>query len=188
MAQRAEQKARTRQAIFDAARDVFLTQGADAPIEAIAERAGVSKPTVFFHYQSRLGLQVAVAAAEFERMTTAMNAVAGPGTVAYLEEALRHNGAGEARLLWLLGDALAWAAPGSTEVSVAQLEEEFRRRLRHDGVPEGDLDAMTALVTSGYLLTARRMALGGAPAGHERRFLAGVQLLLDRVTDRELVR
>lgn len=45
---RERQAASTRRAVLDAARDLFVTQGyAATTIDAIAERAGVSKPTVF---------------------------------------------------------------------------------------------------------------------------------------------
>lgn len=45
---RARQAASTRRAVLDAARELFVTQGyAATTIDAIAERAGVSKPTVF---------------------------------------------------------------------------------------------------------------------------------------------
>src|SRR5215471_18728898 len=45
---RDRQAAATRQAVLDAARDLFLAQGYGATtVDQIAERAGVSKPTVF---------------------------------------------------------------------------------------------------------------------------------------------
>ncbi|MER6345931.1 TetR/AcrR family transcriptional regulator [Streptomyces sp. NPDC001595] len=46
-----------RQAILDAAFDVFAEHGyANAPVQEIAERAGVAKPTVYNHFTDKEGL------------------------------------------------------------------------------------------------------------------------------------
>jgi AcrR family transcriptional regulator len=43
-------------AVLDAARDVFIAQGADAPISAVAERAGVGMGTLYRRYGSKAEL------------------------------------------------------------------------------------------------------------------------------------
>ena len=43
-------------AVLDAARDVFAAQGADAPISAVAERAGVGMGTLYRRYGSKTEL------------------------------------------------------------------------------------------------------------------------------------
>ncbi len=57
---RAEQKARTRQAILDAAAEAYAESGSGAGIITIAERAGVHHSTVLFHFGTVHGLQMAV--------------------------------------------------------------------------------------------------------------------------------
>jgi TetR/AcrR family transcriptional regulator, mexJK operon transcriptional repressor len=51
---------RSRQAIVAAAREVFLSDGYEAGIDAIAAAAGVSKVTVYNHFGSKEGLFIAV--------------------------------------------------------------------------------------------------------------------------------
>src|SRR5215471_7372487 len=43
-------------AVLDAARDVFTVHGADAPISAVAERAGVGMGTLYRRYGSKTEL------------------------------------------------------------------------------------------------------------------------------------
>jgi AcrR family transcriptional regulator len=58
---RDQQAAATRAAVLDAARDLFLAQGYGATtIDQIAERAGVSKPTVFSAVGNKQALMAAV--------------------------------------------------------------------------------------------------------------------------------
>ena len=47
---------RNDRAVLDAARDVFAAQGADAPISAVAERAGVGMGTLYRRYGSKTEL------------------------------------------------------------------------------------------------------------------------------------
>lgn len=47
---------RNDRAVLDAARDVFAVQGADAPISAVAERAGVGMGTLYRRYGSKTEL------------------------------------------------------------------------------------------------------------------------------------
>ncbi|MBV9855170.1 MAG: TetR/AcrR family transcriptional regulator [Streptosporangiaceae bacterium] len=49
-----------RRAIVDAAREVFLARGFEAGIDVIAERAGVSKVTIYNHFGSKSELFLAV--------------------------------------------------------------------------------------------------------------------------------
>ncbi|GLW15463.1 TetR family transcriptional regulator [Streptomyces sp. NBRC 13847] len=51
---------RNRQTLLDAAAAVFVTSGVDAPIRAIAARAGVGMGTIYRHFPTRADLVVAV--------------------------------------------------------------------------------------------------------------------------------
>ena len=63
MATQRERRTATRGAIVDAALALYLERDSiDASLDAVAERAGVAKATVLYHFESRLGLLRAVAA------------------------------------------------------------------------------------------------------------------------------
>lgn len=70
-----ERRTETRQAIVDAALSIFLEEDRiDASLDAVAERAGVAKSTVIYHFRSRVGLLEAVA----DRLYHEMGARLGP--------------------------------------------------------------------------------------------------------------
>jgi AcrR family transcriptional regulator len=49
-----------RQALIDAAREIFAESGAHAPLSAVARRAGVGQGSLYRHFPDRLALAVAV--------------------------------------------------------------------------------------------------------------------------------
>ena len=57
--QRADAR-RNREALLVAAEEVFAAQGADAPLEVVARRAGVGRGTLYRHFPDREALAVAV--------------------------------------------------------------------------------------------------------------------------------
>lgn len=59
VAQRADAR-RNREALLVAAEDVFADEGADAPLEIVARRAGVGRGTLYRHFPDRQSLAVAV--------------------------------------------------------------------------------------------------------------------------------
>lgn len=56
--------ARNRQALLDAARRVFETRGLDAPLEEIADAAGLSRTSLHRHFSSRSDLLAEIWAAD----------------------------------------------------------------------------------------------------------------------------
>lgn len=69
MSARAQTAAATRARILDAAIVLFWEQPLlDMPLEVVADRAGVSLPTVIRHFGDRQGLLVAAAEREYERV------------------------------------------------------------------------------------------------------------------------
>ncbi|GAA1979781.1 TetR/AcrR family transcriptional regulator [Isoptericola halotolerans] len=78
---------RSRQALLDAAAEVFVSSGVDAPVREIAARAGVGVGTIYRHFPTRPELVVAVYRHQVEAC-----AEAGPRLLAQCatpEEALR---------------------------------------------------------------------------------------------------
>ncbi|MBF0672355.1 MAG: TetR/AcrR family transcriptional regulator [Salinibacterium sp.] len=66
-----------RRALIDAAREIFATDGLNAPLSSIARRAGVGQGSLYRHFPDRLALAVAV----FDDNIVALEAVvADPAT------------------------------------------------------------------------------------------------------------
>lgn len=66
-----EQSTRSRQRLVDAATRLFAERGyRDTSVQAIAESAGISRGSIFWHFGSKEGLLSAVAEAAFRRWET----------------------------------------------------------------------------------------------------------------------
>jgi TetR/AcrR family transcriptional repressor of mexJK operon len=148
-----------RRAIVDAAREIFLARGFEAGIDLIAQRAGVSKVTIYNHFGSKKDLFLAVihdalkealhnatsvldkslAESDDLRETlvkTARGWVAGMAQPQVL--ALRTLVATEAQRFPELGQA--WKANGPDPTS-ATLAEELRRRIDAGELDIPDIDS-----------------------------------------------
>ena len=144
-------------AVLEAARDVFTAHGADAPISAVAERAGVGMGTLYRRYGSKtellqrlcvLAMEQALAAADdgagrrrsvgrpgrlhpacVELRAGALAALAGH--VETTDEMRRTAGRGMARLAETSSPGLRPAAslrPDVTALDISWLIEQFSRR------------------------------------------------------------
>lgn len=71
MALRADAQ-RSRERLLRAAAEVFAERGLAAPVNAIAERAGVTKMTLYRHFRGKDELLYAVMADHFDRQTAAV--------------------------------------------------------------------------------------------------------------------
>jgi AcrR family transcriptional regulator len=86
---------RNRELLIAAARAVFATQGAGAPMEAIAKEAGVGVGTLYRHFPNRLDLVEAVYESDVQELaTTARRVVAelepGPAVDAFFDAFVRY--------------------------------------------------------------------------------------------------
>jgi len=147
-----------RRAIVDAAREVFLARGFEAGIDVIAERAGVSKVTIYNHFGSKSELFLGVIHDALEEalqqptatlkkslaettdireilVQTARGWVAGMARPEVL--ALRTLVASEAQRFPELGRAWEANGPGLTS---AILAEEFRIRIDAGELEIPDID------------------------------------------------
>ena len=86
---------RNRELLIEAARTVFSTQGAGAPMEAIAKQAGVGVGTLYRHFPNRLDLVEAVyesdvheLAATAQRVVTELQP--GPAVDAFFDAFVRY--------------------------------------------------------------------------------------------------
>ena len=69
--------ARNRSSLLTAAVEVFAEQGVDAPIAAIAHRAGLGKGTVFRHFPTKDDLVAAIVLDRVNRLTALASELAG---------------------------------------------------------------------------------------------------------------
>ena len=95
-----------------AARDVFTELGGSAPLEDVAERAGVGIGTLYRHFPTRQALLEAVYVGEVETIARAADDLSGEAPWDALEQWLRQY-AGFAATKRALTEALLEAAPDS---------------------------------------------------------------------------
>jgi AcrR family transcriptional regulator len=70
---------RNRARLLHAAAEVFAERGVDAPVNAIAERAGVTKVTLYRHFRSKDELLLAIMADHYDRLADVADELAGSG-------------------------------------------------------------------------------------------------------------
>jgi AcrR family transcriptional regulator len=63
---------RNRQALLDAARELFAERGLDVPLDDIAKRSGLSNPTLYRHFPDRRSLIIEVVLGNLERQEKAL--------------------------------------------------------------------------------------------------------------------
>ncbi|MGW0665285.1 TetR/AcrR family transcriptional regulator [Streptodolium elevatio] len=86
--------ARNDQALLEAAREVFVTQGFDAPVAAVAERAGVGMGSLYRRYRTKEELLQRLCADALERLARAAQTGLGmddpwQGLMHYITECVR---------------------------------------------------------------------------------------------------
>lgn len=163
-------------ALVDAAKAVFVDSGVDAPVRAIADRAGVGVGTLYRHFPQRSDLIVAVFRQEVDACAEAAPVLAA------------HYPPGEAVERWLhrFQDYLATkrglgAALHSGDPSYSALPDYFREKLEPAlsrlleaaaaaGEMRGDIDAYDLLRAVG------NMSAATGDDGHGKRM---VSLLVD---------
>lgn len=112
MATQKERRKTTRAAIIAAAYDAFTTHGtAEASMEAIAIKAGVTKGSIHYHFGNRAGLLAAVAVWLFtateERIATSFKEAGERQTAqTYVTRLLHEQASPAGRVLFTIGDAL----------------------------------------------------------------------------------
>ena len=73
LARRERQKAETRQAILDAARELFVTEGVDATtMRAIAGKIGYTPTAIYHHFQDKDALLVELCVADFRSLAQSL--------------------------------------------------------------------------------------------------------------------
>lgn len=163
--QRELQKAETRRKLLDAATEVFIEQGPiTANLEEIAARAGVSRPTLIFHFGTRSELMDAVAAYHLENISDWGHQYRPGEFRPFIEMFLRSQDDPVIRLLWTLGTLVHPGGSRHTQPDLpnksywqrfAQLEQ---RIVRSAGVSEEEAHRRAVLIAPGLLAVAQRAA------------------------------
>ena len=182
------QKEETRARILESAIELFLrSDTGEVSIKDVGERAGVSTPSVFFHFGTRVDLLKAVGE---ELLQQAEARLPAPGSVRGTLEALEgitHAGDDDVTTaLWRIGDELSWQEPGSTAFAAARLEQWIRSLLLADGYGEEDAEALTAVIGPAFLMVDRRLRVDKAPEEYAQAFVRGLRYVLGdaRITKR----
>lgn len=173
MGTRAERKADTRRRLLDAAQEVFLEQGPiSGSLDLVAERAGVSKATLFFHFARRVDLIAALARSLYERQFADASTSPPAGDLrGHLQAYLRAQSRPEVRLLWQLGDLMADGRTADLALGYRHLVSRLRQQLLDAGLSEADADERAEVLTPALMLVGRRAALNEATAAERRRFV-----------------
>ena len=176
---RLRRKAETRERILGAALDAFREEGAGTTLSSVAERAGVAKASVFFHFKTRTDLLAVLAVRLYRESRLRVRRQGEPASaVDYVRAVLVSQRDPDAALLWRISDALVWEAPATAERAFADVEGELRRRLLREGTPAPRAASLAAVLGQALLMMARRVSAAGGRHQDVDDFVAGVRALL----------
>jgi AcrR family transcriptional regulator len=175
---RARQKAETRQRLLDAATEVFLeSPPMTASLDEVAARAGVSRPTLFFHFGSRAELMAELLRHHLERFRSRARRFRPGELEPYIEAYLRSQRSHMVRLLWRLSDVIYLEAPEGPDTAFLDLLDELERRLASAGLRD---EAHQRALILAYAMNsmARRVAFDQATDGEIKDFLDAAAALV----------
>lgn len=168
MARQDERKAAHRKAILDAAEQLLARSGDDVSVEAIADRAGLAKGTVYNHFANKDALMRAVARRVREaaagRIAAAVNQIddapgrltAGMGVYLALAQVEPDRGA---ILVQLIQDSIDPASP----INAALLAEIERGNARGEFNAKPVHAAVTLVLAIVQAAMVTAMGIGGRP-------------------------
>lgn len=159
---RAQQKADTRRRLLEAAAEVFLESGPhNTPLEAVAERAGVSKATLFFHFGNRVELLDRLAGHLYRRVfPSTTEADERSDLTTFIHSYLDRQDDPEARLIWQIGDLIGDERPERLDAGYWHLVREIELRLLDAGQPEDAAQGRALVLAPALMLVARRSTQG----------------------------
>ena len=110
MATQRERRTATQAAIVDAALALYLEHDRiDPSLDAVAERAGVAKATVLYHFESRIGLLRAVAARLYDEIVARLSPLERhPDAAAWIRAYLLEGLHPTARVFQQVSDVLSY--------------------------------------------------------------------------------
>jgi AcrR family transcriptional regulator len=147
--------ARHRQALLKAAAEVFAEQGLEAPLELVAERAGVGRATLYRNFADRVELALAVMTQSVEELAETTRARgAGPEVFFdFIEDlaslAARNAGFSAAVRARTPADALASLRAGVIAAGADPLRRALAAGLVRPDFTPGDIGLIASLVIAG---------------------------------------
>jgi AcrR family transcriptional regulator len=155
-----EHKAQVRRRLLEAATRVFLDRGpAGATLAQVADRAGTTVDHVELYFPSHHDLMSDLAGHlyvhSFRRYPKRHD---GAGLGAFLAAFLEDQARPETRLIWRLGDALAYESPEGPDTAYWHLIAEIEKRLVDEGAAMDDAHGRALVLAPALLLVARRAA------------------------------
>jgi AcrR family transcriptional regulator len=173
---RARQKAETRRRLLDAATEVFLESAPmTASLDEVATRAGVSRPTLFFHFGSRAELMVELLRyhlADFRSRARAFH----PGEVRpFVEAYLRSQRSPTVRLVWRLVDLVYLEHSEEGDIGYWDLVDELEGRVgRVAGLAPDEAHQRAVVMANAMMHIARRAAHDQATEAEVEEFVGAM--------------
>lgn len=156
---RAQQKRDTRRAILRAAEEAFLADHpSTARLDDVADAAGVSKATLFFHFGTRNDLLAALAYRLYVRRSAVTDAAKHAGVRDYMTDYLDGMRLPDVRLIWQLGDLIGGDHPALLDAAYAHLTGELEAVLRREGLSGPRAAEAAAVLCPALMMVARRAA------------------------------
>jgi AcrR family transcriptional regulator len=181
VSQRLAQKEETRARILDSAVELFESDEGEVLLKDVAEHAGVSIPTILFHYGSRFGLLQAVAEVLVAENTERWPDVASVRSTDEAMDTLLHlQRERTSRSLWRVGDEISWLVPQASEPVAERFTGWLRDHLLRDGYPESEADRLADVLAPGLMMVIRRLRVNEASEALAERFLSGARDVLAR--------
>lgn len=155
-----EHKAEVRRRLLEAATEVFLDRGpGGATLAHVAERAGTTVDTVELYFPSHHDLMSDLAGHLYvHSFRSYPPRHDGAGFGAFLTAFLEDQARPETRLIWRLGDALAYESPEGPDTAYWHLIAEIEKRLVDEGAAMDDAHGKALVLAPALLLVARRAA------------------------------
>lgn len=149
-----QRRTETQGAILDSILGMYLDgEGAESSLSAVAERAGVAKSTVLYHFHSRLGLLEALADRLWREMGQRLSPIDQfPDPRAFVGAFLRQGREPTVRVFWEVGDQLMYASRGR---GVGRGLQAMVDALEHLGVTERRTAIAAAALHMGREITFR---------------------------------
>ena len=157
--QRARQKAETRRKLLDAATEVFIESGpTTASLDEVAARAGVSRPTLFFHFGSRTQLMDALVEYHLAHFRAECGEFRCDDLRSFVQAYLQAQRRRTVRLVWHLGDLLYPDHPEGPNAGYWDLVAEVERRLVESGLAANLAHERALALAPAVMMVARRAA------------------------------
>jgi AcrR family transcriptional regulator len=171
--QRAQRKAETRRRLLEAATDVFIESGpTTASLDVIAARAGVSRPTLFFHFGSRTEMLDALVLHLLEQFRSEARHFAAKDFPSFLEAYLRAQRRPTVRLVWQLGDLLYPDHSDGPNAGYWDLVAEIELRLSTAGLDPSEAYERALVLAPALMMVARRAAQDLATENEIKNFVS----------------